>query len=115
MRLKSRSRQMIKQRLTILGYGLIGLLIEFCYLFPSSEYRSAQSIPVYDPDTVLVIQWFVAGLIVPVSFLLVRAIRRRNQRFRWVKYGLLLVALALLSWHWFTLNSHSYPFPAALG
>jgi len=37
---------MIKQQLTILGYSLIGLLIGFCYLFPSSEYRSAQAIPV---------------------------------------------------------------------
>ena len=107
MHLKSKSRQMIKQQLTILGYGLIGLLIGFCYLFPSSEYRSAQAIPVYDPDTVLVIQWFVAGLIVPVSLWLVRAIRRRNQCFSWIKCGLLLVALALLSWRWFMLNRYS--------
>lgn len=105
---------MIKQLLTILGYGLIGLLIGFCYLFPSSEYRSAQGIPVYDLDTVLVIQWFVAGLIVPIDLLLVRAIRQRHERFGWLKCSLLLVALALLSWRWFTLNRYRYPFPEVL-
>lgn len=106
---------MIKHVSTLLGYGLLGVMIGFCFLFPSSEYRSAQGIPVYDPDTVLLIQWFVAGLIVPVSLLLVRAIRQRHERFGWVRCGLLLVALALLSWRWLTLNRYSYPFPEVLG
>ncbi len=105
----------LKLVLKLLDYGLLGLLLGFCYLLPSSEYRSAQGIAVYDPDTVLVIMWFVAGLIVPIGLLLIRAIRQRNGRFGWIKCGLLLTALALLSWRWFALNSYPYPFPEALG
>ncbi|WP_110515945.1 hypothetical protein [Herpetosiphon llansteffanensis] len=63
----------LKRGFKLIGYSLLGLLIGFCYLLPSSDYRSAQGIPVYDSDTVLVMQWLVAGL-------LVWAIRQRQQR-----------------------------------
>ncbi|MCA0354787.1 MAG: hypothetical protein LCH85_22560 [Chloroflexi bacterium] len=87
----------------------------FATFFPAANIVQPKPFRSYAPDTVLVIQWFVAGLIVPVSLWLVRAIRRRNQCFSWIKCDLLLVALALLSWRWFMLNRYSYPFPEVFG
>ncbi|XSG75945.1 hypothetical protein ACP8Y2_02880 [Herpetosiphon llansteffanensis] len=107
----------MKQRklwLKLIGYGLLSVLIGFCYLLPSSDYRSVQGIPVYDPDTVLVIQCLVVGLIVPVGLVLVWAIRQHQQRFGWFECGILLLGLALLSWRWLALNAYQYPFPEAL-
>ncbi|MBM7843854.1 hypothetical protein [Herpetosiphon giganteus] len=103
-----------KRGLKLIGYGVLSVLIGFCYLVPTSEYRSAQGIAVYDPDTVLVIQWLVAGLLIPVGLLLVRAIRQRQQRFGWLESGVLLASLILLIWRWLALNAYQYPFPETL-
>lgn len=103
----------LKRGLTLIGYGLLSVLIGFCYLLPSSDYRSAQGIAVYDPDTVLVMEWLVAGLSIPISLLLVRAIRQRQQRFGWLEAGLLLAGLILLIWRWLVLNAYQHPFPEA--